>query len=194
MAGTASPSSGRPRPQASLQALAVGLFLAAIAAGCSAGSSTGPFLTPGQGGSSHGAAQAVRTHRSAGKAGTHYVATIQGDTPLAFYRLNEQSGSTAYDSSGNGNNGGYSGTVDMGQPALLKGDISATSVSFPVGQVSESATWSNPAVSAECWMNRRPLISRATPHHRKRLDRSRRQRFMVWISSGTSRSTRAGST
>src|ERR1700722_259188 len=151
MAGAPSPSSGRSLRNVPLHTLAVALFLTAIAAGCSGGGSTGTPVTPNQPAGAKGAALA-RAHRAGSLNQSKYVTTILADDPVAFYRLNEQQGSTAYDSSGNGNNGSYGGTVDMGQPALLKGDDAATSVAFPVGQVSEGATWSNRAVTAECWI------------------------------------------
>jgi hypothetical protein len=58
-----------------------------------------------------------------------YSMAIAGDQPAAYYRLGESSGTTAIDSSGNGNHGTYLGGVTLGQPGALAGD-SDTSVAF----------------------------------------------------------------
>jgi hypothetical protein len=185
MAGAPSPSSGRSLRDVPLHTLAVALFLIAIAAGCSGGGSTGVPVTPNQPGGPKGAAL-TRAHRGTGPDRSQYVTTVLGDDPVAFYRLNEQQGSTAYDSSGNGNNGSYGGTVDMGQPALLKSDDAATSVAFPIGQVSEGATWTNRAVTAECWIKPTSTDLQSLP---RIIDNAWTDHdgdgFMVWISSGT---------
>jgi hypothetical protein len=81
-----------------------------------------------------------------------YEAAVIADKPVAYYRLAEKTGTTAYDSSGNGHNGTYDADVALGQPSLLKVDKGATSVSFPQGYVTEQATWSAQAVTAECWV------------------------------------------
>jgi hypothetical protein len=54
---------------------------------------------------------------------------IEGLGPALYWRLNETSGTTAADSSGNGNTGTYSAGVTLGQTGLLYGDA-ATSAQF----------------------------------------------------------------
>jgi hypothetical protein len=51
-----------------------------------------------------------------------YQAIILSDAPVAYWRLGETSGTTAYDISGNGLNGTYQGGVTLGQPGALVGD------------------------------------------------------------------------
>ena len=50
---------------------------------------------------------------------TSYAATILADTPVAFWELNESSGTTAADYSGNAYNGTYTGTYTLGQPSIM---------------------------------------------------------------------------
>ena len=80
-----------------------------------------------------------------------YAALVKNDLPVAYYRMNETSGKIAADSSGHGHSGSYAGTVLLGQPAILTGDTQARSASFPSGYLAENATWTNHAVTAECW-------------------------------------------
>jgi hypothetical protein len=48
-----------------------------------------------------------------------YQAAVLADAPVAYYRLAESSGSTAFDSSGNGNNGTYRNLVALGAASLV---------------------------------------------------------------------------
>jgi hypothetical protein len=82
-----------------------------------------------------------------------YPDVVEADAPVAFYRLNERSGTSAIDSSAHTDDGTYAATVQLGRRPLLKGDATATSASFPGGYVIESATWEAPAVTAECWLS-----------------------------------------
>lgn len=50
-----------------------------------------------------------------------YSATVLEDSPLAYWRLGEASGNTAYDSSGNGRDATYSGPT-LGQAGAIDGD------------------------------------------------------------------------
>ncbi len=51
-----------------------------------------------------------------------YSSAISADSPLAYYRFDESSGTTAHDSSGNGHDGTYASDADLGEPSLLAGD------------------------------------------------------------------------
>lgn len=51
-----------------------------------------------------------------------YSAEVMADTPLAYYRLGEASGTTAEDSSGNNRDGTYEGSPQLGQAAVIHGD------------------------------------------------------------------------
>ena len=57
------------------------------------------------------AAEAVTTDGEAGIAGTGYTAAVLVDHPLVYLRLDDATGIRAADSSGNGNDGAYLGSV-----------------------------------------------------------------------------------
>jgi hypothetical protein len=61
--------------------------------------------------------------------GTSYSQTVLADSPAAYWRLGEASGTTAADASGNGRTGSYVATPTLGAPGALNGD-SNTSVGF----------------------------------------------------------------
>ena len=56
----------------------------------------------------------VQAHYTPGAPAT-YASTVLADSPVAYWRLGEASGSSAADSSGNGNGGSYAGGVTLGR-------------------------------------------------------------------------------
>ena len=52
---------------------------------------------------------------------------VLADSPVAYWRLGDASGSAVADSSGNGNMGRYTGNVRLAAPALIKGTSRAAS-------------------------------------------------------------------
>lgn len=85
--------------------------------------------------------------------GSDYVSSVMGDSPLAFWRLNETSGTVAADLSGNGYNGVYTGGFTLNQAApgarsgvLLNGTSGYIDIpSFPSLPAS--------AISLEAWIS-----------------------------------------
>jgi hypothetical protein len=65
----------------------------------------------------------------AGDAAITYDQEVMMDAPLAFWRFDETTGTTALDSSGNGHDGMYVGGFLLGQPGAITGDP-GKSVSF----------------------------------------------------------------
>jgi hypothetical protein len=63
-----------------------------------------------------------------------YVSEILADSPVAYWRLGETSGTTAVDSSGSGHSGTYGGTLTLAQTGVLAGDADK-SVLFGGGTV-----------------------------------------------------------
>ncbi len=57
-----------------------------------------------------------------GGGGTSYSATVLQDSPLAYWRLGETSGTTAADSSGANRSGSYLASPSLNQPGALVGD------------------------------------------------------------------------
>ncbi|HTV72434.1 MAG TPA: LamG domain-containing protein [Candidatus Acidoferrales bacterium] len=122
---------------------------------------------------------------AAPSAASNYASVVEADSPLAYYRLNETSGTTAHDSSGNGNNGTYAGAPALGGAPLLVGDSTAASVSFAAGYLTEEATWKQQAVSAECWV--KPDTADLTGSPRimgNAWTDNDGHGFMLWISGG----------
>lgn len=135
--------------------------------------------------SSGGTANAPFTFASA-SASSSYTSVVAADRPLAYYRMNERSGTVLTDSSGNNNNGMYTGRYTLGQPALLVGDSTAKSVAFSSGYAASHATWTSQAVTAECWIKPTSadlvssprLIGNAWSDHDG-------NGFMMWLTGGT---------
>ena len=81
-----------------------------------------------------------------------YAATVLADSPQIFYRLNETSGTTAFDSSGNAYSGVYQGGVTLGVPGATSGGATAVTLNGTSGYVSSSTLWTNPTVfTNEAW-------------------------------------------
>lgn len=87
-----------------------------------------------------------------------YSQLIINDGPVAYYRLDESSGTSAHDSSGNGYNGTYSGSgVTYAQPGAISGDSdtcvllngSTGRVTTPGG--ASPVGWAS--VTLEAWVN-----------------------------------------
>jgi hypothetical protein len=82
-----------------------------------------------------------------------YMATVLADSPTAYYRLGESSGTTMTDASGNSNNGTYSGSPTLGTTGAVAGD---TAVSFNGSQRGITPFLFNPSAtswSLEFWAN-----------------------------------------
>jgi RHS repeat-associated protein len=72
---------------------------------------------------------------------SHYGYLVRNAAPAAYYPLDETSGTTAVDVSGNGNNAAYSGSYTQGQqPGALAGSGGGTAVAFNGGTVSGSVS------------------------------------------------------
>ena len=69
------------------------------------------------------------TYTSQGGGGPNYSSSVLADSPLAYWRLGESSGSTAADASGNGRTGSFLNTPTLGAGGALTSD-SNTAVGF----------------------------------------------------------------
>jgi hypothetical protein len=84
-----------------------------------------------------------------------YGQAVQADTPILWYRLDEASGTTAWDSSGAVNTGTYRGTVTLNVAGALSGAATDAAVQLDgtSGYVSSSVPQSNPTLfSTEAWV------------------------------------------
>jgi hypothetical protein len=87
-----------------------------------------------------------------------YSATVLADHPLAYWRMDETTGTTMADASGNANDGRYVGTYALGQPGAMAGDGN-TAVGFD-GQSGAASVVSSTklqvnTVTIELWINKR---------------------------------------
>jgi alpha-tubulin suppressor-like RCC1 family protein len=91
-----------------------------------------------------------------------YASTILADTPQAYWRLNETSGTIAFDSSGNGYNGVYDPSVTLGAPGALISDPSNTGVILGtttqnhISAKSVATLNTSQGISLEAWVNTTP--------------------------------------
>jgi len=115
-----------------------------------------------------------------------YLATVLADNPVVFYQLDERSGRTTVDSSGHHHNGSYVAGFALGKPPLLVTNPSADSASFPTGYAADDATWTQQAVTAECWIRPSAADVVASP---RIIDNAWTDHdgngFMLWIANGT---------
>jgi len=82
-----------------------------------------------------------------------YPATVLADSPAAYWRLAEQSGTVAADATGHGYAGTIAGSVALGAPGAISG-LSDTSMTFTGGSVDTSFEQSSiTAYTEEVWVN-----------------------------------------
>jgi RHS repeat-associated protein len=108
------------------------------------------------------AATRIQAHFTAGRLGvgvsvSGYSANVAYDTPIGYWRLGESAGVGAYDLSGGGNNGTYSGGASLGQAGALAVDPStAAYFDGSSGTVAISLpsidTTSGHQITVEFWM------------------------------------------
>jgi hypothetical protein len=87
-----------------------------------------------------------------------YSATVLADHPVAYWRMDETTGTAMADASGNANNGHYVGVYTLGQHGAIAGDGSAA-VAFD-GQSGAASVLSSPSlqvntVTIEAWIKKR---------------------------------------
>jgi hypothetical protein len=86
-----------------------------------------------------------------------YSAAVLLDSPAAYWRMGESSGTTMTDASKNANNGTYAGTVTLGQPGALAGD-KGTAVAFDGRTASASVASSRSLqvnwITIELWIKK----------------------------------------
>lgn len=83
-----------------------------------------------------------------------FAAEVLADNPIGYWRLNETSGTTAFDSSGNERDGTYVDGVTLGATGGLPGDDAAASFDGLSGYVQLPGVWGNTsAVTVEAFVN-----------------------------------------
>lgn len=79
-----------------------------------------------------------------------YPATVLADNPIAYYRLDEAMGATAFDSSGNGRHGSFTGGPDFGAAGALAAPTAATHWDGSSFMVTPALPF-QPDLTAEVW-------------------------------------------
>ncbi len=84
------------------------------------------------------------------------------DGPILYWRLDEQSGTTALDASGNGHSGTAhpdTGAINVAQPSPINSDGASTSYAFAPSPSNQcyvasgaSTAWDTSSFTAECWV------------------------------------------
>jgi hypothetical protein len=87
-----------------------------------------------------------------------YSATVLADHPVAYWRMDETTGSTMADASGNANNGHYIGAYTLAQPGAIPGGGNAA-VAFDgqsgAASVTSSTSLQVNTVTIEAWIKKR---------------------------------------
>jgi concanavalin A-like lectin/glucanase superfamily protein len=95
---------------------------------------------------------------SSATAAKTYSATVLADHPAAYWRMDEATGNTMADASGNANQGRYVGIYTLGQAGAIGGDAT-TAVAFDgqsgAATVVSSTTLQVNTVTIELWVNKR---------------------------------------
>ena len=102
-----------------------------------------------------------------------YSDMVLGDGPVAYWRLGESSGSTAYDSAG-AHDASYTGTMTFNESGPIVGE-SDTAVDFAGGSASTSwtADLNSPVFTTECWARADLLdVNWRTPYMTRWVDSS----------------------
>src|SRR5438132_10623605 len=83
-----------------------------------------------------------------------YSATVLADHPVAYWRMDETTGSTMADASGNANNGHYAGIYTLGQPGALAGGAVAFDGQSGAASVMNSPSLQVNTVTIEMWIKK----------------------------------------
>jgi hypothetical protein len=86
-----------------------------------------------------------------------YSATVLADHPVAYWRMDETTGTTMADATGNANNGHYAGIYTLGQPGAIGGGSAAVAFDGQSGAASvlSSTSLQVNTVTIEAWINKR---------------------------------------
>jgi hypothetical protein len=84
-----------------------------------------------------------------------YSATVLSDHPVAYWRMDETTGSTMADASGNANNGRYVGIYTLGQSGALAGGAVAFDGQSGAATVMSSPSLQVNTVTIEAWIKKR---------------------------------------
>ncbi len=84
-----------------------------------------------------------------------YSATVLADHPVAYWRMDDATGSTMADASGNANNGRYVGAYTLGQASAIAGGAVAFDGQSGAATVVNSPSLQVNMVTIEAWIKKR---------------------------------------
>jgi hypothetical protein len=84
-----------------------------------------------------------------------YSATVLADHPVAYWQMDETTGTTMADASGNANNGRYAGIYTLGQPGAIAGGAVAFDGQSGAASVMNSPSLQVNTVTIEAWIKKR---------------------------------------
>src|ERR1700716_3392075 len=84
-----------------------------------------------------------------------YSATVLADHPVAFWRMDETTGTTMADATANANNGHYAGIYTLGQPGVIGGGAVAFDGQSGAASVLSSTSLQVNTVTIEAWIKKR---------------------------------------
>lgn len=134
-----------------------------------------------------------------------YEDRVLADVPAAYWRLDEPSGTTMVDSSGNGRNGSYINTPTHGQVGAVVLEPASTSVlftraSFEYGNVPFSAGLNQATVATSVWIYRtssatyRYIVAAETGNRGFRLFLNPSHAVEFWVGNGAAMNAVVGPT
>lgn len=119
---------------------------------------------------------------------TNYRQTVLADSPLAWYRLGESSGTTASDGSGNANHGNYTGSVNKGKNGALAGTADSSAefngsdamVASSGDNTADDLYIDNDTLTLEAWINPTALATAAIAGKME----SSRNDYILYLNNG----------
>jgi hypothetical protein len=118
-------------------------------------------------------------------AGSVYASVVLADAPMAYWRLDEASGTVAHDASGNGNDAQYTGGVTLGSSGALIGDTdTAAALDGAKGHLEVGNRFGfagGAPFTLEIWAQPRAITTSYTRLFSRELPTSPREGYLVFV-------------
>jgi hypothetical protein len=125
------------------------------------------------------------------EAGTSYSVTVLADSPLAYWRVDEMSGSTAHDSSGHGNDATYIGSLVYGVAGATPDGDTAVTLDGTSGALQAGTVFSfagQASMSLEVWVMPKASMVQYAPVACN-MDQSVKAGYLLWVRAPSTGST-----
>jgi hypothetical protein len=121
------------------------------------------------------------------EAGTTYAGTVLADAPLAYWRVDEASGTVAHDMSGHGNDAQYVGGVTLGTGGALIGDADkAVTLDGATGHLDAGNRFNFTGAAAytlECWAQPNNISTSYQRLFSRELQTTPREGYLLFVRS-----------